>query len=429
MPTIYTAAGVLGGIALLAIMTTAPGHSQGQSADPPATLSAAPSGITGEGGAVMAQFASPAADASGVQSETAVGGGVATPQAAPPMVWTTRAVTPPPRTPVAEKAIAAQDRESDFAIDTTLGELPTRIADAAGVPVLVDQRGIEFAGVEMSDQPVRYTSSMAPLRTAFRSMLRPHGLRVVVEDEGLVITADPAALVHQGIGTSRWINVDQQAAEGIMSKLKQPANLTFFDLPMSEAVESIGAEFDIPIVIDSRELQDIGLESSQTVSFAVGGIKLQNALSLLLDDLDLVITLQGETLVVTTADAEDSRLLHRVYWLEGTGIAAGDEDALLELITTTISPEVWEQLGGPSTIAPLRSSRPALVISTTFAVHQNIEQLLETLRETHFGVDPVLERIQVPASQNEFGGGMGGGFGGGGMGGGLGGSSQSGGFF
>ena len=131
-------------------------------------------------------------------------------------------------------------------------------------------------------------------------------------------------------------------------------------------------------------------------------------------------------LVVTTTEGEESRPLNRVYWLESTGFASGDHDTVIQLIKTTIDPDVWDDMGGPSTMSALGSARPALLISTTYEVHNEIEKLFETLRETHFGVDPVLEAVRVPADPNQ--GGFGGGLGGGGFGGGFGGQG-GGGFF
>ena len=48
----------------------------------------------------------------------------------------------------------------------------------------------------------------------------------------------------------------------------------------------------------------------------------------------------------------------------------------------------------------------ALLISTTYSVHEDIEQLFQTFRDTHFGSDPVMERVQVPANGGLGGGGF-----------------------
>lgn len=61
------------------------------------------------------------------------------------------------------------------------------------------------------------------------------------------------------------------------------------------------------------------------------------------------------------------------------GGAFADFDSLMELIETTVAPETWESLGGPSNMQPYPQNL-SLVISTTSEVHDQIVELLESLR-------------------------------------------------
>ena len=67
----------------------------------------------------------------------------------------------------------------------------------------------------------------------------------------------------------------------------------------------------------------------------------------------------------------------------GGGAAGGgsfaDFQSLIDLIQTTVVPDTWEALGGPSTMAPYPQNL-SLVISTTSDVHDQIADLLESLR-------------------------------------------------
>ena len=58
-----------------------------------------------------------------------------------------------------------------------------------------------------------------------------------------------------------------------------------------------------------------------------------------------------------------------------------DYDSLIELITTSIKPDSWSEVGGACSIAaaPLAGAE-MLVIDQTCQVHQDIENLLEQLR-------------------------------------------------
>ncbi len=61
------------------------------------------------------------------------------------------------------------------------------------------------------------------------------------------------------------------------------------------------------------------------------------------------------------------------------GGAMADFESLIELITTTIAPTTWDEVGGPGSIAPFETNL-SLVISQTQEVHEEISDLLEQLR-------------------------------------------------
>ena len=67
----------------------------------------------------------------------------------------------------------------------------------------------------------------------------------------------------------------------------------------------------------------------------------------------------------------------------GGGASGGgsfaDFQSLMDLIQTTIVPDTWEALGGPSSMSPYPQNL-SLVISTTSEVHDQIADLLESLR-------------------------------------------------
>jgi general secretion pathway protein D len=62
----------------------------------------------------------------------------------------------------------------------------------------------------------------------------------------------------------------------------------------------------------------------------------------------------------------------------GAGVAP-DFDSLIELVTATVAPESWDEVGGPGSIAP-HAGNLSLVISQTQEIHEQIADLLEQLR-------------------------------------------------
>ena len=61
------------------------------------------------------------------------------------------------------------------------------------------------------------------------------------------------------------------------------------------------------------------------------------------------------------------------------GAAAADFDTLIELITSTIAPQTWDEVGGPGSVEGFPTNL-SLVVSQTQEVHEQIADLLEQLR-------------------------------------------------
>lgn len=340
--------------------------------------------------------AAPSPPAAAAPSPSGAAGPDARPQQ-PPMVWVQRPILSKPDSPLAKKADEALTREVDLSIEAELPKFAARVAEESGVPVLIDRRGVEFARLEPGVL-VSLESGGVPLRTALRLALRPLGLKVVIENEGFVITADFAALAHRGIGTARWINVDDSFAEEMLRKLNERSSVRLDNVPLSDALDRLAADYKAPISLHKRGIEELGLTADMPVTLWADDIKLDSALSRILQELDLDVTLHGESLTITSIDAAESAFeLQRIYWLEGIGFAPENVSPLLVLIEASISPDSWESVGGMSTMMPVLSGRPAILVRAPLRIHRDIGSLIDALREAHLGVDPRLENVQVPA--------------------------------
>ena len=306
--------------------------------------------------------------------------------------------------------------------------LLAQLESQCSFPIILDERAVKFAQLT-ADTPLKYVPKEEPLSTALRKLLHPLGLKVRVEDEALVITADHAALVHWNIGATQWLTVDDEKMKEYRLLLETPIESRFIETPLEDAVKVITELLNLPIVIDKRALEEIGLTSDAPVTCEFGEIPTQDLLSKMLRDLDLTMNFQDNLLTVTTLEAADTDLLGRIYWLEGLNVA-GDYDSLINLIQTTIEPEAWEAMGGTSTMSPFPAKRPAIVINTTYSIHMKVEKLIDAFRKNSLDRDYEATEVQVPiVGRQSWGGGLGGGgLGGGGLGsGGLGGEGQFGG--
>ncbi len=99
----------------------------------------------------------------------------------------------------------------------------------------------------------------------------------------------------------------------IYDALKDEILLEFNDAPLSEVVDYLKQARNIPIVIDNRALDDVGLGSDTPVTISLNGITLRSALKLMLKELDLTYVIRDEVLKITTPEEAENELLTKVY--------------------------------------------------------------------------------------------------------------------
>ncbi len=165
----------------------------------------------------------------------------------------------------------------------------------------------------------------------------------------------------------------------ILTELEQPTTCDFNETPLSDVLDYLRSRHNMQIVADIKALQDAGMGPDSPVTCRVSGVKLGSALRLLLASLELKFFVDDDVLQVTTRDVADGNLKTLTYPV-GDLVAKGDYDSLIEAITSTVSPQTWDEVGGPGVISEVRNCS-SVVISQTFDVHEEIVTLLRALRE------------------------------------------------
>ena len=216
------------------------------------------------------------------------------------------------------------------------------------------------------------------MRYSFRA---PSFLIVAV----VVFTSAPTFSVHPTIGqevkSTSWERFPgaQQATttfNKLLAKLEEPTKLEFFESPLDEVVQEISDLHNVLIRSEKSALEELGIDSSEPVTFEMENVKLGTALSLMLDDLGLVLSARDNVFLFTTTDAE--RELTRVYHTSGLVHADDNCDGLIETIMKSVQPESWEENGGDGTVVVYQRN---LVISQSFRTHIGIVALLNELRD------------------------------------------------
>jgi hypothetical protein len=271
------------------------------------------------------------------------------------------------------------------------------------------------AADELSAQlPVSIPASAAPMIAAAQESVGQPGGSV-----GVIVG---------GPGASRR---EQQ----IERALEAPTSLAFKETPLEDVAQIIHRQHRVPIHLDRRALDDVGIGTDVPITFAGRGLSLRSALRLILRELELTYQLNNDGVLITTPEEAESELTTVIYpvsdlvrFRDSEDKEWSDYDTLVNIITSTVAPQSWDCVGGPGAADGTRyQNTDVLFVSQTQDVHRHIASLLDTMRsvagaKSPDGELPLKERSESHGTDDPFGagsmgmggmGGMGGFFGGG----------------
>jgi hypothetical protein len=224
--------------------------------------------------------------------------------------------------------------------------------------------------------------------------------------------------------------------EDIRHALTKKIDWDFNETPLSDVVEVLKKDLKIPVRLDLKAINDLGVTPESPVTFKLSGITAKTALKHLLKDLGLTMTCDNEVMLITSPDWADVNLKTVIYnvaemptYRRANGTTVPDFDQLIDTITRTIKPTTWDSVGGPGSVMPYDAGNvQVLVISQTWEVHEEISDLLGSLRKFSpaslskeeieklpLDAEQKPKQAAAPRGMEGYGGGMGG-YGGGMMG-------------
>ncbi|MFN3151053.1 hypothetical protein [Bremerella sp.] len=180
-------------------------------------------------------------------------------------------------------------------------------------------------------------------------------------------------------------------------------SLQVVDMPLDQVVRIVTQRTGIPMRIDERALEDVGLSADVPITFKLPEVAAETLLYLMLKQLDLVYTMDTGSVVITTPEVEESNLRTEFYPVEDIfNDPNPNYDILLDMITTCIEPESWEELGGPASIVAFRNG---VIVAQTYQNHRRLQGLFEALRRVQQSKRqddlPVMLSVSPYASQAE----------------------------
>lgn len=173
------------------------------------------------------------------------------------------------------------------------------------------------------------------------------------------------------------------ARRQIDEALNADVSIEIEDGTIEDALQQLHKAAGVNIVIDVQAFEEEGISTDSRVSLHVSGVSLRSALKILLSPFHLTTLIEDEVLKVTSEQAAEGKQIVAAYQVKDllqtdTG-GTPDFDSLIELITTVVEPDSWQDVGGPGAVAASPATT-SLVVRQTQAAHEEIQRLFTTLR-------------------------------------------------
>jgi hypothetical protein len=197
-------------------------------------------------------------------------------------------------------------------------------------------------------------------------------------DPSCAVAQVALAVAHHEI--EKKVLVRKSARErAIEEALQRPVNLQFDNTPLCKVLDDLRAFQGVNIHVDAVALEEAGISLDRQVSIKVEQVSFKSALNLLLHDMHLTWVIKDEVLVITTEKVARGKLQTHVFAVADLLNDERDPESVMKLITGTIDPRTWAEVGGPGTIDfyPLGK---AIVVNQTADVQEQVADLLQALR-------------------------------------------------
>jgi general secretion pathway protein D len=249
-------------------------------------------------------------------------------------------------------------------INRPLSEVMDTLGRMAGVNVYLDPQGLNAEGVT-TDTPVTLNLTQPiSLKSALNLMLSPLGLSYVIQNEVLRITSEQTKdsnvyakayyVADLVIPIPNFVN---NGSLGLPGAIRESMNAMAGLGIMPRAPSGV-----LPLTISKDEGQQQS-QSSASVLAQINNMGGAGGLNGMMNGMRNANNPAGGG-----------------FGPGGLGRGAQpDFDSLTELITSTIAPQSWQEVGGPGAITGYENNL-SLVVSQTQEVHEQIADLLEQLR-------------------------------------------------
>ena len=183
------------------------------------------------------------------------------------------------------------------------------------------------------------------------------------------------SLVAHSDEKSAGIAIDDDAE--LEQALSSTTEIQYLDTQLGDVVTDLELRHKINIEIDVAQLKAKGKSHETPITLSLKDITLESALNALLQQEELTWTIQNQTLLITTLEAEPKYGVTKVYQVDDLGSDLSSSQGVLE---QSIAPESWRKNGGPTGVIVPHAETKSLVIVQTSRNHRQVRKLLDALR-------------------------------------------------
>ncbi len=185
--------------------------------------------------------------------------------------------------------------------------------------------------------------------------------------------------------------------------LNEPFDAKYDETPFYEVMDELQDNYKINVLLD-QSAKDDSLTEDDPITFEVTGIRLKNALRLMLKEKNSTFMVRDGTLQIISLDvaSDPEYFLSEFYPVDN--IAIGNYDDLVDDIKASIDPEGWHDTNGDAHINTLVvDGQPSISLFGPDSTHRQLRVYLSNLqRIAPGGVGRQLvtsQVIQLPAAR------------------------------
>jgi hypothetical protein len=179
----------------------------------------------------------------------------------------------------------------------------------------------------------------------------------------------------------------------VLEALDREVALKYVDQPLDDVCADLTTRLNVPVILRggvalvhsgmgaTMERRDLRILPESRVTIDLPPLPVRQALGLLLESRGLEYDVDRE--VIQVAFPEDLRRqlptsAIDVRHLLGSASGGLDEDTIVNLVTTCVEPDMWDEVGGPGSVETFRG---LLVYRQTYDGSRQVQELIDALSE------------------------------------------------